>query len=132
VRGFHRHARHETPGDLRDVGTLLPLTTSAETKHSGVVVTVSPEARALALEELGEGGAVVRRGVLLGPDTQVIVARRAVEAAGWPGSYEGHAVAPGEIRPGDFVTVTLDPAGGDVARMAEIVRPAEEGAASPR
>ena len=108
---------------------------AAETRHSGTVLAASPDQ--LTIEERGEGGVVTRRTLALGSSTRVSVARRAssIDAvrAEWPGAFVDVPSDLRDVRPGDFVTVAVEGAGGAaVARTIEVVRGTWEGSASPR
>jgi hypothetical protein len=90
-------------------------------RHSGRVLEVRDGGRALVLEEmgpwLGPNTGLQTRTFVLGPASTV---RRLTPTGTWESDTSpGYAVRPGtltEIRPGDFVTVTVD----DEGRVATI------------
>ena len=116
------------------LGALVSVAT-AETRHSGTVIAASPDR--LTIEERGEGGVVTRRALALGSSTRVTVARRTSPSdavrAEWPGAFVDVPSDVRDVRPGDFVTVTVEGSGGAaVTRTIEVVRGTWEGSASPR
>ena len=98
-----------------------------EVRHSGTVVRVDPEARRLQMREMvtwtGPGTGIVERSVTLTPDTamQLVTRDDDFDRASMPG-FEESPIALREIRPGDFVTVTLR-RDSPVAVSLEVVRP---------
>jgi hypothetical protein len=81
-------------------------------KHSGVVTGI--EGTRITIDEMGPW---------LGPDTKPMrrvfeltsatrverVERTATGSEGWSWSYVGRPEEPSDLRPGDYVTVTVDP-----------------------
>ena len=103
---------------------------SAESAHSGRIVAIDEATRTLTLEELGpapgEAPVPATRTVELGPETRVELYVRAQGPgeADWPGGFTAKAIAPAELRPGDFATVRVDTAGPRPrARGVAVVRP---------
>ena len=113
----------------------VPAPLRAQTRHSGTIVAVTPESRTIALEELGVEGKPMRRTIALAPDARVVRVERSEDngaPGAWPGGFRERPAEPQDLRPGDFVTVTLgDESGTPVARVVEVVR-GGEAAASPR
>jgi hypothetical protein len=98
-------------------------TTAGETRHSGRVAAVAPDRGGFTLEEVGPwtgpGTGLVTREVRLAPGTAVQLVTRASDlAATWPVAFETSRLAATDLRPGDYVTVTLDDAGE--ARAVEV------------
>src|SRR5262249_52410638 len=97
---------------------LPPLAQAAEGKHTGIVVAVAADQKALALEEIGAwtsskpGSA--RMSIAVTPETTVVVVTRAEGggAGGWPGGFSEPRLAPADIKPGDYVTVTTESRNG--------------------
>jgi hypothetical protein len=76
----------------------------AQTKVSGTVVSVAPDGEAIAFEELGVAGKVVRHTLALAPDARVVQVTRHAEH----GEFVAQPANPRDLRAGDFVTVTVD------------------------
>jgi hypothetical protein len=98
--------------------------TAAE-RHSGRVVAVDPAAGTLRLDELVEGVGTetreVERTVRLSPGINIQILRPAApDAARWPNAWERRPLAIEEVKPGDFVTITI---AGDEAIALDVVRP---------
>lgn len=106
----------------------------AETKVSGTVVHAEENGRTFVIEELGVAGRPVRRAIDADAGARIVEVTRdggSTQGGEWPGGY---AERPARgVRPGDFVTVTLDDAASR-AQAVEIARDAagEGAAASPR
>ncbi len=100
-----------------------------EQRHSGVIVAVAPDAGTITVEEMGPwagpSATPVRWTIRLTPETRIELVVRAEEpatAGGWRGDFTAVPLAPRELRPGDFVTVT-GVAGGRAASSVSVVRP---------
>jgi hypothetical protein len=106
-------------------------------RHSGRVVEVRDAGRSLVVEEMGPwlppNTGLSTRTVTLAPTTavQLVIPTGKWQADASPG-YEVRRMAPDEIKPGDFVTVTID-GGGEAATALEVMRTAsaDAGLASP-
>jgi hypothetical protein len=104
----------------------------AEVRHSGTIVTVDPGKNRLTLEEMGpwtpEHAVKRTRAIGLDASTKIeLVARTraATTAGGWPGGYEESALTVGDLKPGDFVTVTATKADHGLRAVSiTVVRPA--------
>lgn len=107
---------------MRQVSGILVLTwllvaapagAAALEKHSGLVVEAA--GAQITIEEmgpwLGPDTKPMRRTFQLTSATKVERFERTPEGSrGWPWSYVGRSLEPSDLRPGDFVTVTVDPA----------------------
>lgn len=101
-------------GILVLVGLLAapPVGAAGLEKHSGVVVGVA--GTQITIEEmgpwLGPDTKPMRRAFQLTSTTNVERVERTPEGSqGWPWSYVGRPEEPSDLRPGDYVTVTVDP-----------------------
>ncbi len=111
-----------------------PLAQATEgARHTGIVVAVQADDRGITLEEMGPWTGPkhgqVRRSVVLTPETMVLAVTRAEQAAagGWPGGFSETPLAPSQIKPGDYVTVTTESRNGKlIARSMEVLRPTPE------
>ena len=81
--------------------------TFAETRVSGTIVSVAPDGAAIAFEELGLAGQVVRHMVTLAPDARVVHVTREPQH----GEFVEHPADARDLRAGDFVTVTVEGGG---------------------
>lgn len=97
--------------------------------HSGLVKAMDPDRRTLTLEEMGRwtGPATrpITRSIALTPATSVRLIRRSESASegGWPGGYVESPSKVEDIRPGDFVTVSVARQGRRlVAVSVDVVR----------
>jgi hypothetical protein len=104
-----------------------------EVRHSGRILVVAPDGSAIVLEELGTwtgpGTGLVTRSIRLTPRTSIRLIERADRWEGDRTSMPGWDVEMMEatsLRPGDFVTVTTDDDGRDVAVALLVVRPDTE------
>jgi hypothetical protein len=101
-----------------------------EIRHSGTIVDVGPNDRMLTMEEIvtwtGPGTGVVKRPVVLTPQTSIDLVKRTHERSpkvlpGW----ESSPLKPSDLRPGDFITVTTHQRQDRlIAVSVEVVRPA--------
>jgi hypothetical protein len=112
----------------------IPLAGAKEAKHSGAVVAVADDGRGFTLEVLGPGRSAdanrVEHPVALTPETKVAVVTRSPQAdpQGWRGNFVASPATAADIKPGAFVTVTVETRDGRmVARAVEILRPSPEG-----
>jgi hypothetical protein len=111
-----------------------PLAQATEdARHTGIVVAVQADHRGVTLEEIGpwtgRKHGQVRRSIAVTPETTVLVVTRADQAAagGWPGGFSETSLAPSDIKPGDYVTITTESRKGKlIARSMEILRPTPE------
>jgi hypothetical protein len=63
------------------------------------------------------------------PETTVVAVTRAERSAGggWLGGFSQTLLAPSDVKPGDYVTVTVECRNGKlVARSMEVLRPTAE------
>jgi hypothetical protein len=113
---------------------LSPPAQAAEgVRHTGIVVAIEADQRAITLEEVGPWTGAkqghVRRTIAVTPETTVVAVTRARQAApgGWPGGFGETPLARSDIKAGDYVTVTAESRGGKlVARSLEVLRPTPE------
>lgn len=98
----------------------------AQTKLSGTVVSVAPDGAAIAFEELGVAGQVIRHMITLAPDARVVHVTREPQH----GEFVEQPASAGDLRAGDFVTVTVD--GGGLGLPPRAGSPSDtSGMASP-
>jgi hypothetical protein len=110
-----------------------PQARADEVRHSGRIVEVAPDASAIVLEELvawsGPGTGVVTRSIQLTPSTSMRVIERSGDAdrdrTAMPG-WDATTIDAGELRRGDFVTVTTRDDRRAVAVALQVVRPSSE------
>jgi hypothetical protein len=122
---------------LLAISSLLVFTAPAsaqrhgEVRHSGTIAEISPDGRTVVLEELlawqgPEAPGAVRRSVRLGPDTSIRLVERTSrwgeDGTARPG-WESEALEPRDLKPGDFVTITLRSGAKAPAVALEVVRP---------
>jgi hypothetical protein len=68
--------------------------------------------------------ALRREVVRLTPQTRIDLERRSEQAAGWSGGFAEQKLGPANLKPGDFVTVTVEQQGGrTIATKVTVVRP---------
>lgn len=112
-------------------GLLLAATAHAgsEERHSGRIVAVEPQTGAITLEEMGPwtgpGQGLIKRSVELTAQTDIALLARTDEAAAgeWPGAFKESPLSAMELRPGDYVTVSVEAHGGRLfARSIAVVR----------
>lgn len=103
----------------------------AET-HSGSVRAVDLQRHTLTVEEMGPwrgpASRPASRSIRFTPETAVTLMQRSTTPPpeGWPGGYVVAPLAVSEIRPGDFVSLTVArPDGRIAARSIDVVRPTE-------
>lgn len=112
---------------------------AAERRHSGTVTAVDRGAGTITLEEVGPwnpgGGVILTRTVRVRPGTHVVLVSRAdpsvphVAPDDWPGGFRESALDAADVRPGDFVTVTVTAEGSEaVAQTVAVVRTGAESA----
>lgn len=95
-------------------------------RHSGVVVMA--DETQITIHEMGPwhgpGTQPTPHVFRLNGSTNVVMVGRTSEGrGGWPGAFSEEAVQPRDLRVGDFVTVTADPAGArPVAVQVVVVR----------
>jgi hypothetical protein len=114
-----------------------PLAQATEgARHTGIVVAVQADHRGITLEEIGPWTGPkhgqLRRSIAVTPQTTLLVVTRAEQAAGggWPGGFSAAPIAPSDIEPGDYVTITTESRNGElIARSLEVLRPTPEPAA---
>jgi hypothetical protein len=105
----------------------LPAGAAAVEKHSGVVTSV--EGAQITIEEMGPWRGPdtkpMHRTFQLTPATKVERVARAPEGSdGWLWSYVSRPLDRADLRTGDYVTVTVDPAAErNVVLEVEAVRP---------
>jgi hypothetical protein len=98
-------------------------------RHSGTIISADPAHQALTVEEIGpwhgsEIKALKREVVRLTPETRIDLERRSEQAAGWPYGFAEQKLAAADLKPGDFVTVTVERQGGRaIATKVAVVRP---------
>lgn len=98
----------------------------AQTKLSGTIVSVAPDGAAIAFEESGVAGQVIRHMIRLAPDARVVHVTRASEN----GEFIEQPANALDLRAGDFVTVTVD--GGGPGLPPRAANPSDtSGMASP-
>jgi hypothetical protein len=115
----------------------MPVMADDAGRHSGRVVEMRDGGKSFLLEEmgpwLGPNTGLATRMVTLAPSitVQVLTATGKWEADASPG-YDVQRMTIQELKPGDFVTVTLDTE-GRAATALEVMRPtsADGGLASP-
>jgi hypothetical protein len=103
---------------------------ATEVRHSGVVREVAPDGSAIVLEEMvawnGPGTGIVHRSMRLTPRTSIQLIERTDrwddDRTSLPG-WDSKALQAGDLRPGDFVTITADEDRRGVAVALEVVRP---------
>jgi hypothetical protein len=117
-----------------------PAVATADTRYSGTVTSVDTATRTVSVDEMGPwvgpNDGVVRRTVMLGPGTHVVLVSRGdataphVPAGEWPGGFREASMAPADIQAGDFVTVVIGnhEDGRQAARAVSVVRPGTESA----
>lgn len=100
--------------------------------HSGAVRAVDLERHTVTVEEMGPwrgpGSHSTRRSIRFTTKTSVDLVQRSVAPppGGWPGGYVESPSTMGEVRPGDFVSVTATRHDGRItARAIDVVRPAK-------
>jgi hypothetical protein len=100
-----------------------------ELRHSGTIVDVGRDTRQFTMEEMlawtGPGTGVVERTVILTPRTSIQLVTR-FEDPDRPSltGFKESPLAPSDLRPGDFVTVTTDRREGPLMAVSmEVVRP---------
>jgi hypothetical protein len=105
------------------------LAAAAET-HSGTVSAIDRGRHGLTLEEMGPwkgpGTGMVKRSITLAPDTKLELVRRTTGTTpdGWAGGYVESALAPTQLRVGDFAAVKVVHHGRRaVAVSVEVIRP---------
>ena len=108
---------------LVSILTAAPLGAAVLEKHAGVLVGV--EGEQITIEEmgpwLGPDTRPMRRAFLLTSATKIDRVERVPEGSdGWPWSYVSRPEELTDLRPGDYVTVTVDPDGrrNEVANIA--------------
>jgi hypothetical protein len=112
---------------------------AAELRHSGTVTAVDRNAGTITLEEVGpwspQSGGILTRTVRLRPGSHVVLVSRADPSVphatpnDWPGGFRESPLDAADVRPGDFVTVTVTDDGGQaVAQMVAVVRTDAESA----
>jgi hypothetical protein len=80
-------------------------------KHSGRILVLDPAHGQLVLEEVGPWQVrdgvtqVIRRTIALTPQTVIAIVLRANPPGGYPGEFIEGRLEPGDLDPGDFVTV---------------------------
>ncbi len=94
-----------------------------------MIVAVAPDAGTITVEEMGPwtgpGATPVRWTIRLTPETRIELVVRSQDpttAGGWPGDFTALPLAPRELHPGDFATVTGS-AGRLAASSVSVVRP---------
>lgn len=96
-------------------------------KHSGVAEDLAHQE--FTVEEMGPwhgpGQGLTREVVYLASETRIKLAARPQQASvGWPGGFSEEVLKAGDLKPGDFVTVTVEQRGGrPVATAVTVVRP---------
>jgi hypothetical protein len=117
-------------------GLLLAATVHAgsEERHSGRIVAVEPKTGAITLEEMGPwtgpGQGLIKRSVELTAQTDIALLTRSneAEAGEWPGAFKESPLSAMELRPGDYVTVSVEDRGGRLfARSVAVVRSSQAG-----
>jgi hypothetical protein len=104
---------------------------SAEARRdSGTIVRVAPDGASIVLQEMGpwrgSGTGLVIRSIHIEPGAPISLLAhtgRWDDRTASPG-WSSTALAPSSLRPGDFVTVTLDNGKRDEAAALQVVRPA--------
>ncbi len=103
---------------------------SQQQRHSGVIVAIASDARTITVEEFGPSAGpdatAVRRTIRLRAETRIELVVRSLDPAapsGWQGDFTTVPLAPRELHPGDFVTVTTESTRGLVASSITVVRP---------
>ena len=104
----------------------LPAGAAALEKHSGVVTSV--EGTQITIEEMGPWRGPdtkpMRRTFQLTSAAKIERVERAPEGSdGWRWSYVGRPLEVSDLRTGDYLTVTVDPAARNVVLEVEAVRP---------
>jgi hypothetical protein len=115
-----------------------PAWAGATAKHSGRIITADPAHQTLTVEEMGpwhgsEVKALRREVVRLTPQTRIDLERRSEQAAGWPGGFAEQKLGAADLKPGDFVTATMErQAGRTIATKVTVVRPERSQEAVPQ
>lgn len=102
-------------------------------RHSGRIVEVAPDASAIVFEELvawsGPGTGVVTRSIQLTPSTSIRVIERSGnggrDRTAMPG-WDATPIDAGDLRRGDFITLTTRDDRRTVAVALQVVRPISE------
>ena len=101
-----------------------------ERRHSGVLEGVAVGARIITMQEIGPGSTSHRRTVRLTSQTRIALALRSEDGPTtdhWAGEFMESPLKPADLRPGDFVTVTVTGKGDELfARSIDVVRPVPE------
>lgn len=115
------------------LATGSPVMAREATTHSGRIVRISRDVRTVTLEEIvawtGPETGRVKRTFGLTPSTSIRLLRRAADtdAAGWPGDFQTSPLAPSDLKPGDFATVTAERARDQVRVLSiDVVRPGSQ------
>lgn len=120
-------------------GLVLAATAHAggEARHSGRIVAVEPKTGEITLEEMGPwtgpGQGLIKRSVELTSRTEVTLLARSdeAEAGEWPGAFKESPLRATELRPGDFVTVSVETRGDRLfARSIAVIRSPQAGPAT--
>lgn len=103
---------------------------AGEARYSGTVAVVDRTAETIVVEGMGpwqvkEGVTQVeRRTIAVPPSTGLVAIKRAsgVAPSGWTGDYVESALPAWQVKPGDWVTVILEPgAGRPTARRIDVL-----------
>jgi Cu/Ag efflux protein CusF len=98
-------------------------------KHIGTVTAVDAAAHRITLDEAGAArGPDIKLGryaAQLDPGAQIALVERAdMGTDGWPGGFVERPLGASDVRPGDYVTLTVEQRGGKpVVTRVEVVRP---------
>ena len=123
------------------VGVSLVVSAHAadDVKHSGRIVAVQAAGRSITLEEIGPWDGLQARvtelSVVVTPATKIKGVTRANkrDPSGWRGGFMEFPMAIPELRPGDFVTVSVRKHGLSVAADSiEVLRPSTAEAPAPQ
>jgi hypothetical protein len=103
------------------------LAEAADLRFSGHVAAIDPGGDTILVEELGAGKgtqpAVIQRSVSVGPETTFEVVQRSRDG-GLPSVFKASPATQGDLKAGDFVTVTAQRRGNRLhAASVSIIRP---------
>jgi hypothetical protein len=109
------------------VGT--PVLAAKSSTESGTVASINRPAHTITLDEMGPWHGpttpTTRHSIAFTPSTRVELITRTKHPAvgGWPGGYVDSSLGAADVRPGDFVTITLAHENGRaVATSIDVVK----------
>ena len=91
------------------------------TRSSGIVMTVSPGARTLVLQDMGAAAGAGRLRVEVAPDARVVLSERDDRAEDLSHPFKDTVISLSDVRPGDFVVVEMKRAEGTAVARSVVV-----------